>query len=54
MVGAVTCFALSFSVIKWPGTSGAVIAWWRLVVSAGDLVGGARRVAVAGSATAVS
>ena len=34
MVGAVTCFALSFSVIKWPGTSGAVIAWWRLVVSA--------------------
>ena len=35
MVGAVTCFGLSFSVIKWPGTSGSVIAWWRLVVSTG-------------------
>jgi hypothetical protein len=35
MVGAVTCFGLSFSVIKWPGTSGAVIAWWRLVASTG-------------------
>jgi len=33
VLGAVTCFAISYSVIKWPGTSGAVIAWWRLVVS---------------------
>jgi RarD protein len=35
MLASVTCFALSFSVIKWPGTSGAVIAWWRLAVSTG-------------------
>ncbi len=33
VLGAVTCFAISYSVIKWPGTSGAVIAWWLLVVS---------------------
>lgn len=33
IVGATTCFGLSYSVIKWPGTSGAVIAWWRLAVS---------------------
>lgn len=33
VVGATTCFGLSYSVIKWPGTSGSVIAWWRLAVS---------------------
>jgi drug/metabolite transporter (DMT)-like permease len=34
VVAAVVCFALSFSIIKWPGVKGSVIAWWRLVVSA--------------------
>ncbi len=33
VVGATTCLGLSYSIIKWPGTSGSVIAWWRLVVS---------------------
>ena len=33
VLGSSTCFALSFSIIKWPGTSGSVIAWWRLAVS---------------------
>jgi drug/metabolite transporter (DMT)-like permease len=33
VVGATTCFGLSYSVIKWPDTSGSVIAWWRLAVS---------------------
>jgi drug/metabolite transporter (DMT)-like permease len=30
---AVLSFAISLSVIKWPGTPGSVIAWWRLVGS---------------------
>lgn len=30
---AVSCFALSLSVIKWPGVPGSVIAWWRLIGS---------------------
>lgn len=30
---AVMCFAISFSVIKWPGVPGSVIAWWRLLGS---------------------
>lgn len=30
---AVMCFAISFSVIKWPGVPGSVIAWWRLIGS---------------------
>ena len=34
VVASVMCFALSFSIIKWPGIPGSVIAWWRLVVSA--------------------
>lgn len=34
VLGAVFCFAISFGVIKWPGTAGSVIAWWRLVGSA--------------------
>jgi drug/metabolite transporter (DMT)-like permease len=33
VVASVLCFALSFSIIKWPGIPGSVIAWWRLVVS---------------------
>lgn len=33
VVASVICFALSFSIIKWPGIPGSVIAWWRLVVS---------------------
>ena len=33
VVGSVICFALSFSIIKWPGIPGSVIAWWRLVAS---------------------
>ncbi len=31
--GAVVCFALSYSVLKWPKVPGAVVAWWRLVGS---------------------
>jgi drug/metabolite transporter (DMT)-like permease len=34
VVASVVCFALSFSIIKWPGIPGSVIAWWRLVASA--------------------
>ena len=34
VVASVMCFALSFSIIKWPGIPGSVIAWWRLVLSA--------------------
>ena len=34
VIASVMCFALSFSIIKWPGIPGSVIAWWRLVVSA--------------------
>jgi drug/metabolite transporter (DMT)-like permease len=34
VVGSVICFALSFSIIKWPRIPGSVIAWWRLVASA--------------------
>jgi drug/metabolite transporter (DMT)-like permease len=34
VLGSVFCFAISFGVIKWPGTPGSVIAWWRLVGSA--------------------
>ena len=33
VVGSVLCFAISFSIIKWPGIPGSVIAWWRLVGS---------------------
>ncbi|MDJ0767665.1 MAG: DMT family transporter [Ilumatobacter sp.] len=33
VVGSVMCFAISFGLIKWPGTDGSVIAWWRLVGS---------------------
>ena len=33
VLGASTCFALSYVVIKWPGTPGSVIAWWRLAVA---------------------
>src|SRR5262245_45761869 len=33
VVASVMCFALSFSIIKWPGIPGSVIAWWRLVAS---------------------
>ncbi len=33
MLGASTCFALSYVVIKWPGTPGSVIAWWRLALA---------------------
>ncbi|HZB42901.1 MAG TPA: DMT family transporter [Ilumatobacter sp.] len=34
VVGSVVCFAISFSILKWPGTPGSVIAWWRLIGSA--------------------
>ena len=34
VVVAVMCFAISFSIIKWPGVSGSVVAWWRLLTSA--------------------
>ena len=34
VVASVICFALSFSIIKWPRIPGSVIAWWRLVASA--------------------
>ena len=34
VVGSVLCFAISFSIIKWPGIPGSVIAWWRLIGSA--------------------
>jgi drug/metabolite transporter (DMT)-like permease len=34
VVGAVACFALSFSIVKWPRVPGSVIAWWRLLGSA--------------------
>ena len=27
VVASVMCFALSFSIIKWPGVPGSVIAW---------------------------
>jgi drug/metabolite transporter (DMT)-like permease len=33
VVASVMCFAISFSIIKWPDVSGSVIAWWRLVGS---------------------
>jgi len=33
VVASVVCFALSFSIVKWPGIPGSVIAWWRLVGS---------------------
>ena len=33
VVGSVLLFALSLSVIKWPGIPGSVIAWWRLIGS---------------------
>ena len=33
VLSAVMLFALSLSIIKWPGVPGAVIAWWRLVGS---------------------
>ncbi len=33
VLGAIVCFALSFSILKWPRVPGAVIAWWRLVGS---------------------
>jgi drug/metabolite transporter (DMT)-like permease len=33
VLGSVFCFAISFGLIKWPGTPGSVIAWWRLVGS---------------------
>ncbi len=31
VIASVMCFAISFSIIKWPGISGSVIAWWRLI-----------------------
>jgi len=34
VVVAVMCFAISFSIIKWPGVAGSVVAWWRLLTSA--------------------
>jgi drug/metabolite transporter (DMT)-like permease len=34
VVASVICFAVSFSIIKWPRIPGSVIAWWRLVASA--------------------
>lgn len=33
VVASVVCFALSFSIIKWPDVPGSVIAWWRLIGS---------------------
>jgi len=33
VVGAVLAFAISLSVVKWPGIPGSVIAWWRLIGS---------------------
>lgn len=33
VLASVMCFAISFSIIKWPDVSGSVIAWWRLVGS---------------------
>ena len=33
VLSAVMLFALSLSIIKWPGIPGSVIAWWRLVGS---------------------
>ena len=33
VVASVMCFAISFSIIKWPRIPGSVIAWWRLVAS---------------------
>jgi drug/metabolite transporter (DMT)-like permease len=34
VIASVMCFAISFSIIKWPDIAGSVIAWWRLVGSA--------------------
>lgn len=34
VLAAALAFALSLSVIKWPGVPGSAIAWWRLVGSA--------------------
>ncbi len=33
VLSAVMLFALSLSIIKWPGVPGSVIAWWRLIGS---------------------
>lgn len=33
VLSAVMLFALSLSIVKWPGVPGAVIAWWRLIGS---------------------
>ncbi len=34
VVLAVLLFAVSLSVVKWPGIPGSVIGWWRLILSA--------------------
>lgn len=34
VVGSVLCFSVSFGLIKWPGTSGTAIAWWRIALAA--------------------